>query len=211
MGKDNIKPSMVLTLICVISCCLLVFAYEATFDDNTGKVTEELTAAFTDIYGEAEALYIELNDDGTVYQPNGVTAVLVDAKGDRAYEITADGYERGGIHVLVGLDENGEVKGISFIAIKETPGLGTKVQDSSFLSQFTALSYAKLPAESAEKPARRKAVWGSREQIDSLKAEATPFDSSFSLDVITGATYSSEGVYNAVRTALEADGERGAS
>ena len=40
MFNEKIKPSLVLTLICLITCALLVIAYEATYVDTTGVITD---------------------------------------------------------------------------------------------------------------------------------------------------------------------------
>ena len=40
------------------------------------------------------------------------------------------------ITLTVGVDMNGSVKGIAFLDIKETPGLGMKAQEEAFLKQY---------------------------------------------------------------------------
>ena len=58
-----------------------------------------------------------------------------------AVEIVADGYSKGGIDVLIGFDESGTVCGIEFVALGETPGLGSKVRDEEwFRNQFIGVS-----------------------------------------------------------------------
>ena len=207
MFEEQIKPSLVLTLICVISCVLLVVAYNATYVDNTGVVTEAMKAGLAEIYGTSDGYEMLKNDDGTVFAPEGVTSVLQNAEGNTAFEIIADGYASGGLHLLVCLDNNGAVSGISILAISETPGLGTKVQDRAFIGQFKGLTYDKLPpAESEESTGSKTYIWGSREVIDDLKAkaDAVPAGDYFQLDAITGATFSSKGMDDAVTTALNA-------
>ena len=205
--KEKIKPPLVLTLICLITCGLLVAAYEATYVDNTGIITEKLQTGLTDVYGHFEDFEMLLNDDGTVRTYDGVTSILSDGK-YTAFEITADGYSKGGLHVLVGLDENGSVKGVSIMTIGETPGLGTKVQDAGFLGQFSGVTFEQTTAKEDTEPVEAKAVWGSRVEIDSLERElaatATDSGNTFALDAVTGATFSSNGMYDAVKTALAA-------
>ncbi|MBQ8786267.1 MAG: FMN-binding protein [Oscillospiraceae bacterium] len=205
--KEKIKPPLVLTLICLITCGLLVAAYEATYVDTTGIITDKLQTGLTDVYGKFEDFEMLLNDDGTVRTYDGVTSILSDGK-YTAFEITADGYSKGGLHVLVGLDENGTVKGVSIMTIGETPGLGTKVQNADFLGQFSGVTYEQTTAKEDTEPVKAKAVWGSRAEINSLELEnsisSTGNSSSFELDAITGATFSSNGMYDAVKTALAA-------
>lgn len=211
MFNEKIKPPLVLTLICLITCGLLVAAYEATYVDTTGVITDNLRTGLTEVYGHFEDFEMLLNDDGTVLTCDGVTSVLSDGK-YTAFEITADGYSTDGLHVLVGLDENGAVKGVSIMTIGETPGLGTKVQDAGFLSQFSGVTYEQTTAKEDTEPVKAKAVWGSRAEINSLQLEASldnAGDSSFTLDAVTGATFSSEGMYDAVKTALAAYNQMG--
>lgn len=207
MFREKIKPPLVLTLICIITCGLLVAAYEATYVDTTGVITEKLTAGLTEVYGTAEGFEMLKNGDGTVLTYEGVTSVLFDGT-NTAFEITADGYSSGGLHVLVGLDSAGAVNGVSVMTIGETPGVGTKVQDESFRNQFRGVVYENtVSAENTEATVKAKAVWGTRDEIRRLKIDAATNNSSgsgFELDAISGATFSSNGMYNAVKTALAA-------
>lgn len=204
MFKEKIKPSLVLTLICLITCALLVFAHDATYVDNTGVITDKMKECLTGIYGNSEGFEIMKNDDGSVYAPENITSVITGADGSTAFEIITKGYATDGLHVIVGLDGDGAVKGVSFIACGETPGLGTKVQYSSFLGQFNGLTVGKLPADTAETSVSKKKVWGSNDEIDKLKAaaDAVPTSDTFKLDAVTGATFSSRGMNNAVAIAL---------
>lgn len=211
MFNEKIKPSLVLTLICLIACALLVAAYEATYVDNTGVITEDMTAGLEEIYGSSEGFSMKLSEDGSVYAPEGVSSVLEDENGNTAFEITADGYSSGGLHVMVGMSSDGSVAGISILSIGETPGVGTRVQDESFLGQFKGLTYDKLPTESTETDTSKKNyVWAAdTNEIDSLKeaAAAVPAGDTFELDAVTGATLSSNGMNRAVTTALTAYNE----
>ena len=47
--------------------------------------------------------------------------------------VTADGYNKGGLQVIVGVDAQGAVTGVTFVSVTETPGLGTKVQSEPAL------------------------------------------------------------------------------
>ena len=132
---SKIKPPLVLTLICTVISAALIFVYNATYVDTTGIITDSLKEGLTEIYGEAEYTMLK-NEDGTVLTYDGITSVIVNDKKQVSFEVIADGYAKKGIHVLVGVSDNG-VEGISFIELGETPGLGTKVRDDSdFVKQF---------------------------------------------------------------------------
>ena len=50
----------------------------------------------------------------------------------------------GPIQMVVGLERDGKVSGVSIITMNETPGLGTKISDEEFLAQFTSWSSATI-------------------------------------------------------------------
>ena len=203
---EKIKPPLVLTLICVIACGLLVAAYEATYVDNTGVITEKLETGLTELYGSSDGFEMLKNADGTVLTFDGVDSVLSDGT-NTAFEITANGYSTGGLYVLVGINANGAVQGVSIMTISDTPGIGTRVQSESFLKQFRGVSYSMTVSDDNAEPVKAKAVWGTRSEINSLQMDNMyngGSGSGFTLDALSGATFSSNGMYNAVKTALAA-------
>ena len=206
MFNEKIKPPLVLTLICIIACGLLVAAYEATYVDTSGVITDKLTAGLTELYGSAEDFEMLKNTDGTVLTYDGVDSVLTDGT-NLAFEVTADGYSSDGLHMLVGITPNGTVQGVSLMTVSDTPGIGTRVQNDSFLSQFRGVSLDSISAGQKTDTVKAKAVWGTHKDIVRLSLEAqlsASGGSGFTLDAETGATLSSNGVYRGVRTALEA-------
>ena len=58
------------------------------------------------------------------------TGLYQDEKGQFAVLVNADGYNKGGLQVVIGVDKDGAVTGVSFVTVSETPGLGTKVQSN---------------------------------------------------------------------------------
>ena len=68
------------------------------------------------------------------FDTEGVVSVIADSSKEKCLiELEEDGYSKGGLHVLIGVNSEGEIEGIYFLSIGETPGLGTKVQEKSFL------------------------------------------------------------------------------
>lgn len=211
MFKEKIKPPMVLTLICLIACGLLVAAYEITYVDNTGVMTEELIDGINSVYGPgaSDAFEILKNEDGSVLTYQGVDAILSDGR-CTAFEVTTNGYSSDGLHCLVGLDAGGTVWKVAILSIGETPGLGTKVQDKNFLSQFRGVNYGHTLTPETGAAVKARAVWGTRAEINELQkasVEVIGTSHAFTLDAVTGATKSSNGVYEAVKIALAAYNE----
>lgn len=132
--KEKILPSIVLCLIAVIVCGALVLANELTKDKIAAAQAEKISASLSETFGDATYTNAEKTIDGidnTYTGDNGTTV----------FEITQDGYAKGGLHVLIGFDSEGKLCGIGFLDMGETPGLGTKVRDQKdFTEQFVGLS-----------------------------------------------------------------------
>lgn len=122
-------PPLVLALICAVCCGLLVLANSVTRD----KIAAAEAASIQDSLQELPdaGTFTEIPD----FTPEdndraAATALYMDEKGQAAVLITADGYNKGGLQVVVGVNRDGAVTGISFVTVSETPGLGTKVQSN---------------------------------------------------------------------------------
>lgn len=172
--KEKIMPPFVLTVICIVICFLLVLAYNATYVDNTGVLTDDMAAGCEEIFGEGnyEILLDQSQQEKTplTFDVEGVNSVIVDKENEKCIvEITEDGYSKGGLHILIGINSLGQADGIYFLSIGETPGLGTKVQNQEFLDNFKGFD-----AQTDEN----------------------------SIDNVTGASYSSKGMKSAVKKAV---------
>lgn len=140
--KNSILPPTVLTVICIVISGLLVFAYNLTYVDTTGVMTDQLTKGCEDIFGKGdyEILMNDKNEPET-FGVEGVQSVITDSTKEKCFvEIIEDGYKKDGLHLLVGVNTDGAVEGISFISIAETPGLGTKVQDEPFIGSLKGVN-----------------------------------------------------------------------
>lgn len=120
---DKIIPSIVLTLICVAASALLVFAHELTKENIAAQKEQKFSSSVEALFGKTDSKLID-GDFG-----DGIEAVAVTPDGKTAIQVVADGYSKGGINILVGIDENGKISGIEFVSLGETPGLGSKVRD----------------------------------------------------------------------------------
>ncbi|MBQ8725163.1 MAG: FMN-binding protein [Oscillospiraceae bacterium] len=172
MSKKNmIMPPVVLACVCAVCCGLLAFANSITKD----KIAEAEAQAVQDsLSGLPDAGTFEEITDFTAPEMDKVqaNALYADENDMAAVLVTADGYNKGGLQVAVGIDSEGKVTGVSFVSVTETPGLGTKVQSNPelFIDNLIGVS----------------------------DAEAVQ-----NTDGITGATFSSNGMKNAVKCALQ--------
>ena len=130
--KDNVKPAVVLTAICVIASLLLVFAHELTKENIAKQKELSFSNSVEALFGKTDSTLLD-----TTFDVDGVEAIAVTPDGKTAVQVIADGYSKEGINILVGIDENGAVSGIEFVSLGETPGLGSKVRDNEdFRTQF---------------------------------------------------------------------------
>ncbi|HDM09318.1 MAG: RnfABCDGE type electron transport complex subunit G [Deltaproteobacteria bacterium] len=92
-----------------------------------------------------------------------------------AYSSSAQGYH-GQIEVMVGVDMNGTITGISIMRHSETPGLGARVVEPAFTNQFAGMK---------------------------LSGQLNLSARGGKIDGVSGASFSSQGVVSAVRKALQ--------
>lgn len=180
---SNIKPVLVLSVICTLVCALLIVTYNLTYVDTSGVITDKLGNACVSIDGESE--YELVTDRASVgldaEEYEEITKIVKNKKTNTyLYEVVVSGYADDGIDVVVGIDDKGAVKGISIMALQETPGLGTKINDKAFLDKFI----------------------GANSDITITK---NPPSTDNEVQAITSATYSSKGLAKAVNLAIAAD------
>ncbi len=135
-NENNIKPTLVLTIICVIASVLLVFAYELTKDKIAKQKELRFNSSVESLFGKTDSKLIDNN-----FGNDDIEAIAVTSDGKTAVQVCTDGYSKDGINILVGIDENGKISGIEFVSLGETPGLGSKVRDiPDFRKQFYGAS-----------------------------------------------------------------------
>ncbi|MDE6789906.1 MAG: FMN-binding protein [Ruminococcus sp.] len=142
--KENIMPSIVLTIICIVASLLLVFAHELTKENIAEQKQIRFNSSVESLFGQTESTLLDDN-----FGEDSVQAIAVTPDGKTAVQVVADGYSKDGINVLIGIDENGVLSGIEFVSLGETPGLGSKVRDNAdFREQFYGASETDVPLDS---------------------------------------------------------------
>ena len=135
-------PPLVLTLICILVCGMLVIAHDAAHVDNKGVMTKDMKKGCSDIFGEGDyEMLTSKNGHDTepvTFGEKHVDSVIADKENKNCLiEMTCDGYAKGGLHLLVGIDKEGKIAGLYFLSIGETPGLGAKVAQKDYTDKFT--------------------------------------------------------------------------
>ena len=128
-AKAMILPPLVLAVLCAVCCAFLALANMVTKDKIAAAEADAIQSSLQQLpdagtFTEIPDFTPEDNDRAAA------TALYMDEKGQAAVLITADGYNKGGLQVVIGVDKDGAVTGVSFVTVSETPGLGTKVQSN---------------------------------------------------------------------------------
>ena len=181
--RDLIKMVVVLLVICTTSGVVLSYVNEATKAPREYqyiKFVQEpsIKAVLSDYDNDPvkERIKLAVGEDE---EGNPIELVVFPAKkGGKtqaiAYSAAAKGYHDL-IEVMVGVDPEGKLTGISIMTHTETPGLGARIVEPEFTDQFAGLDLetTKLSAEGGK------------------------------VDTLSGATFSTVGVITAVGAALE--------
>lgn len=183
---NTMKPVIVLAIIAAVVSALVIVTYNITYVDTSAILTDKQSAAAVAVYGGTAEDYSVVPVDE--WQPlilteedselQRIEKVIRKSDGSLAFEVIVKGY-KDGYDILVGV-RDGAVAGISVVSTgEETPKLGTKTAEPSFLEQFKGIAGKAVIVKNA--PAADGEV-----------------------QAVTGATFSSKGVASAVNIALDA-------
>ncbi len=129
--NDIIKPVIVLTVICTVVAGLLGL---------TNNITQPIIQENARIAADAAriALLPEATDgfDEVEVDIENVVDMFV-AKNGAGYTVTTQGQGYGGmIKFITAFDGDGNIVSLSILEMAETPGIGDKIEDPTFLDQF---------------------------------------------------------------------------
>ncbi|MCS7181375.1 MAG: RnfABCDGE type electron transport complex subunit G [bacterium] len=170
--KDIIKGILVITIVCSLSGYLLAQVYK-----TTKPKIEEIKKQ------EEEKLNKEIFPEGVKFEEKEINGIkyfsVLNESGEeigKIFEVKTMGYG-GYITLKVGLDKENKIKKIKVKEHNETPGLGSKITQESFLNQFIGKT--------------KNEIYLKKDKTDGK------------IDSITGATISSKAVVDGVRKLLD--------
>ena len=182
--KYILRITGVLLVICLITALLLGIVNAVTKPRIDAMQAENIRAAMSQVLEADEYLPIQLQKDLRDVQSVAEARAGGETLG-YVVQVTANG-SQGVIRMVVGVDMDGTVTGVSVTKHSETANLGTKVVgDQAVLDRFTGMSHE--------------------------KGEITVNAGTNSFDGVSGATVSSKGVTAGVNTALDAFAHRDAA
>ena len=137
--KENawsmIKLGLVLCAYAVVACTLLALVNNFTAPKIADNQAKKVSAAMQEFFPDAGLTFETVND----YKAPVVGAITVDeiyvAKKDGkivggAAQVTGPTYDQGSI--LIGMKTDGNVTGLKFLKLTDSPGFGLKANDSTF-------------------------------------------------------------------------------
>ena len=174
--REYIAPSLVLVVICLVITGALAYINSITapiIEQNSIKAADEARA---ELLPSADS-FTAYDGDLVVLEADKVFVTdCYIADNDTGMVVTVKSKSFGGLLTeMVGIDTDGCITGVKVTAHADTPGLGTKAHDSGYLEQYKGLT------ELAN--------------ADNIKGDSA-------VTFISGATISSNGVYQGVCAAL---------
>jgi len=162
----GVFPIIFITVVVFASVGLVTWTDSITKDKIEEQKEQQIQSMLKEMFPSMSEYTFE-DDIYTIYS-DGVGV---------GYAFLAVGKGYGGdIDILIGLEDETTIKGITIISQSETPGLGSRIAESSFASKFAGVDIGDV----------------------ALKEDGGQ------IDAITGATISSGAVVDAVRaTAME--------
>ena len=150
--KNSIQMVVVLTLISLLSGLALGGLHQLTYEKAQNNILKfKKIPAVADIYeivaGELPPAEREAIEEGLLAEKRFIDVgerkpalFFVIRKDGEPFAVALENYGQGfggDLGVMVGFEiETGNMVGIGITTMSETPGIGTKVRDESFLTQF---------------------------------------------------------------------------
>lgn len=192
-----IKDAIILCVITLVSGICLGGVYAITKEPIQKAQVAASLATYKQVYADAaefkfnqelqnaaDASKETLAASGREFGKVKVNVALnaVDASGEVIGHIfsvtTKDGYAGGSIKISVGITNDGEITGLGFLDISETPGLGMNAVKPEFKDQYTG------------------------KNVDSFVVTKSGASADNEIDAISGATITTDAVTNAVNGAI---------
>ncbi len=138
--KEIFRIGGVLCIICASVALILSFVNMITLEKIAENEEMEKRNAIIALFGSENVEYSTLED-----APETVNDIYNVTEGGSALgycvSLAPSGFG-GGISLMVAVDSEGKVVGTRIVSHSETPGLGSRIENESFLSQFVGANSA---------------------------------------------------------------------
>lgn len=192
MKNKIVHDAVILTVITVVAGFLLGLVHDITLQPIKDAEFQKQQNAYKQVFSDAASFeeYQDFDADAATKAAADAgfandlvegTQVALDASGNPlGYVITVTSTEgsQANITLSMGITLEGVINGYETTSISETPGLGSKVADAAFKSQFEGKS------------------------VETFTVTKTGASSDSEIDALSGATISTRAVTNAVNAGL---------
>ena len=146
MFKEIIKPALILFMICACIAAALAYVNGVTRPIIDESVKLEKLEGLSKVIPDADKFSDpqsnqQLKDKG-IETTDRIGNLFEGKKNDEligyVVEVSSKGYG-GPINMLIGINLDQEIVGVIIASSNETPGLGSKASDKSFISQYFGL------------------------------------------------------------------------
>lgn len=154
MNKNIIKDALMLTFITLAAGLLLGFVYEITKEPIAKQNELTKQKAYKAVFSEADSFETQSSEGAFSLASIGFETATVDEAANAldangnvlgfVYTITTSEGYGGNITITIGIDNDGAVKGVEFLTLSETAGLGMKAKEDSFKNQYVGKTVDKF-------------------------------------------------------------------
>jgi len=193
--SELIRDAIALFIITLVSGLGLSYVYEITKEPIAIQAEQKTLEANQEVFADAASFeqdedlmnilgstdLVSINPDYAGVTIDSISKALSSSNEMLGYNITVStsaGY-KDGIRFVYGYSLDGSLKGIAFLAISETAGLGMKAKEPDFTGQFLG------------------------KQVSQFVVTKTGATTDEQIDAISGATITSRAVTNAVNAGIE--------
>lgn len=173
MQNNNFKENIFPAIVLVCICLVVTLALAGTYSVANPKILDNQQKAAD----QARMLVLPEGDSFTEYdgklEAGVVDCYIADNKAGMAVTSEYKGFG-GAVKVMTGISADGKITGVTVTEHAETPGLGTKAMVPEYLAQY----------------------------MDVTETVGGHINNDENIDAVTGATISSNAIYNSVTEAL---------
>ena len=104
----DLKPTIVLAAVTTVVSALLIVAHNLTYVDTSGIITPKLGEKCVSLMGEGEYTIVTdwLEAGYATEKPDCIEKLILGSNGSTAFEIIADGYNKGGLPIIFNFNNN---------------------------------------------------------------------------------------------------------
>jgi len=146
--RDIFKPAVSLLIICTVITFFVALTYNVTKDTIRDRELEALNTAMSEVLPEGKSFSEITNDFEESFGAVKVDGVY-ESRAGMVFSLLTPGYG-GDVSVIIGIGDDGFVKGVRLGSNNETPSLGKQAEEPFFTSRFNQLSTKENVADAVD-------------------------------------------------------------